>query len=90
MGLLGDSSTYKGWVTNKKVKRVKRVCLKIHVRHTFSWSKHIENLCSKLAQKISVLRRIKQKVPQGLTIVYLPDYYTATYRLLYHGMGLCA
>ena len=46
-------------------------CLGLKITNTFSWSKHIENLCSKLAQKISMLRRIKQKVPQGLlSVIY--------------------
>ncbi len=45
--------------------------LGLKITNTLSWSKHIENLYSKLAQKISMLRRIKQKVPQGLlSVIY--------------------
>ena len=50
---------------------------------TLSWGKHI-------AQKISMLRRIKQKGTSRVTMGYLPDYYAARYRILYHSMGLCA
>ncbi len=39
--------------------------------NALSWGKHRENLCSKLAQKLSGLRRIKQNVPQGLlSVIY--------------------
>ncbi len=45
--------------------------LDLKITNTLSWGKHIENLCSKLAQKTSILRRMKQKVPQGLlSVIY--------------------
>ncbi len=42
--------------------------LGLYLSNDLSWAKHIDKLCSKLSQKVTILGRIKSKVPKAMLV----------------------
>ena len=60
----GDSITVKGIGGESISSTESEKLLGLHINSSFEWSTHIEKMVIKLKQRVSVLKRIKKRIPK--------------------------